>query len=142
MVFKNICVLVFWMKVASALEGLNSFRSWPLVVFSEIIVCGATNVPFWNLIEITFSIPGSDPDYTCKPIQNANFEGGRGGGGGRLAVLMMAEWSKALPINVLCLSTLPGFVHRACDKVTSDLGLGGYFRRVRIFRFPSFIPTG
>ena len=28
-VFKNLCVLVLWMKVASAWEGINSLPSYP-----------------------------------------------------------------------------------------------------------------
>ena len=51
----------------------------------------------------------------------------------------MAMWSKALPLYASCLSPLPGFPG-ACEKVASDLELGGGFRRV--LRFPAPVTTG
>ena len=40
---------------------------------------------------------------------------------------LMAEWSQASPLTAYCLSRLPGFESCACEKVVSDLGLGGGF---------------
>ena len=42
----------------------------------------------------------------------------------------VAEWSKVLPQTACCVLPLPVFESwsiRACEKVTSDLGLGGGF---------------
>ena len=50
---------------------------------------------------------------------------------------LTAVWSKAPPLTARCLSPLPAWVRIlawACEKVASDLGLGGGFRRV--LRFP------
>ena len=45
---------------------------------------------------------------------------------------LMAVWSKTLSVRASCLSPLPGskISAGACEKVASDLGLGGGFRRV------------
>ena len=45
----------------------------------------------------------------------------------------MAMWSKTLPLTASYLSPLPGFQIPAGlrEKVTTDLGLGGGFRRIR-----------
>ena len=38
MVFKNLCVIVFWMKVTSALEGLMNFLSSIMDFLSPITI--------------------------------------------------------------------------------------------------------
>ena len=55
---------------------------------------------------------------------------------------LMAERSKAPPLTARCLSPLSRvrIVAWACEKVASDLGLGGGFRRVQ--RFPPLLTTG
>ena len=53
----------------------------------------------------------------------------------------MTMWSKAMPLTGSCLSPLPGFEsHWASEKVASDLGLGGGFRRA--LRFPLPVTIG
>ena len=54
-----------------------------------------------------------------------------------LGPALMAVWSKALPLTASCLSPLPGL---ACEKVASDLWLGGGFLWVLCFLPP--VTTG
>ena len=49
---------------------------------------------------------------------------------------MMAVWSKALPLTASRVRIVAG----ACEKVESDLVLGGGFRQV--FRFPPPVTAG
>ena len=48
---------------------------------------------------------------------------------------LMTVWSKAPPLTARCLAPLPGF-EWACEKVASDLGLGGGFCQVLRFHPP------
>ena len=54
----------------------------------------------------------------------------------------MAVWSEVLPLTACCLSPLPWFASQrggggGSEKVASDLGLGGSFRRVSFLIVPS-----
>ena len=54
---------------------------------------------------------------------------------------LMAIWSKALPLIASCLSHCPvSNPIRACEKVASDLGLGGGF--CWVLQFPPPLTTG
>ena len=55
---------------------------------------------------------------------------------------MMAEWSKALPLTASCLLPLPWLGQGMCEKVASDLGLGGVFCRVLQFPLPATLSIG
>ena len=49
MVFKNIYVIVFWMKVASALEGLNKLLSFPWINFNAGWIIRTATIKFTHL---------------------------------------------------------------------------------------------
>ena len=53
---------------------------------------------------------------------------------------MMAEWSKAFLLTFSRISILPGFESGACEKPTSDFGLGDVIRRP--LRLPPQLTTG
>ena len=50
MVFKNLCILVLWKKVASALEGLNILLSASEMIISKLPLCGDRQVPVESLL--------------------------------------------------------------------------------------------
>ena len=50
--------------------------------------------------------------------------------------VLMAELSKVLPLTTSCLTPRPRFTTRRCEKVASDLELGGGFCRILWFRRP------
>ena len=48
---------------------------------------------------------------------------------------LIAKWSKVLPLNVQCLSPLPGFIPQSdvCEKIASESGLDDGFCEVLHF---------